>query len=181
MALGQLARQRKRCHTGSRRYRTLQATRRRVTARKRHQLRDVRHKDTRAVIACCQHQGVGCLFIGNPDGVRSTDSGRHHHQRMAHWESGQDRASLTDTAKLARIERFTGPERGTASRCPAGGWKQKVRGRVWRGRNPNWSFVGHRDVVGSVNRHPLAFGKQIDVPAEAHVSTAWSLTGPSPE
>ncbi|MGO8951397.1 MAG: zinc ribbon domain-containing protein [Ktedonobacterales bacterium] len=79
------------------------------------------------------------------------------------------------------MESFTGSERGTSSRCPVCGWKQKVRGRVWRCRRPGCSFVGHRDVVGSVNMHPLAFGSTIDVPADDHVSTAWSPTGPSPE
>ncbi len=165
-ALGQIAKKRKRCQKGSRRWRKLQAVRRRITARKRRQIRDLRHKGTWAVIAFCQEQGVGSLFIGNPDGVRKRDSGRHHNQRMAEWEYGQDMAYLAYKAKLARIESFTGPERGTSSRCPVCGWKQKVRGRVWRCRNRSCSFVGHRDVVGSVNMHPLAFGKQIDFPAQ---------------
>jgi putative transposase len=166
MALGQLAKKRKRCHKGSRRYRKLQAVRREVSAHKRRQMRDLRHKGTRRVIAFCQQQGVGSLFIGNPDGVRNKDRGRHHHQRMSQWEYGQDMAYLAYKAKLARIESFTGPERGTSSRCPVCGWKQKVKGRVWRCRNPKCSFCGHRDVVGSVNMHPLAFGAKIDVPAQ---------------
>ena len=47
MALGQLARKRKRCTPGSRRSRKLWAARRRVSARKRRQIRDLRHKGTR--------------------------------------------------------------------------------------------------------------------------------------
>jgi putative transposase len=166
MALGQLAKKRKRCQKGSKRYRKLQAARRKVSARKRRQIRDLRHKGTRAIIAFCQQQGVGSLFIGNPHGVRNHNSGRHHHQRMAQWEYGQDMAYLAYKAKLARIESFTGPERGTSSRCPVCGWKQKVKGRTWRCRNPQCSFQGHRDVVGSVNMHPLAFGKSMDFPAQ---------------
>ena len=117
------------------------------------------------MIAFCQQQGVGSLFIGNPNGVRNKNSGRHHNQRMAQWEYGQDMAYFSYKAQLACIESFTGPERGTSSRCPACGWKQKVKGRVWRCRNPHCSFVGHRDVVGSVNMHPFAFGSSIDFPA----------------
>jgi putative transposase len=166
LALGQLTRKRKRCQFGSRRSRKLQAARRRVSARKRRQIRDLRHKGTRAVMTFCQQQGVGSLFIGNPHGVRNKDSGRHHNQRMAQWEYGQDMASLSYKSKQAHIESFTGPERGTSSRCPVCGWKQKVKGRVWRCRNRECSFVGHRDVVGSVNMHPLAFGNQIDFPAQ---------------
>jgi Putative transposase DNA-binding domain len=69
-------------------------------------------------------------------------------------------------------------ERGTSSQCPVCGWKQKVKGRVWRCRNPQCAFVGHRDVVGSVNMHPLAFGTKIAFPAENHVSTSRTHAGP---
>jgi putative transposase len=165
MALGQLARKRKRCKPGSRRSRRLGAARHRVRARKRHQIRDLRHQGTRKVITFCQEHRGGPLFIGNPQGVRQQNSGRHHNQRMAVWEYGQDSAYLSYQAKAASIERFTGPERGTSSRCPVCGWKQRVRGRHWRCRHPRCSFVGHRAVVGSVNRHPLAFGTKISFPA----------------
>ena len=166
MALGHIAKKRKRCANGSRRWRKLQAARRKVSARKRRQIRDLRHKGTRAVIAFCRRHRVGRLFIGNPHGVRRRDSGRHHNQRMSQWEYGQDIAYLTYKAKQARIESFTGSERGTSSQCLACGGKQKVRGRVWRCRNPHCAFVGHRDVVGSVNMHPLAFGSTIPFPAQ---------------
>jgi putative transposase len=165
-ALGQIARKRHRCRKGSRRDRRLQAARRKASARKRRQIRDLRHKGTHAVIAFCHAEGVGSLFIGNPQGVRNHRSGQHHNQRMSQWEYGRDIAYLTYKAKLAHIESFTGSERGTSGRCPVCGWKQKVRGRVWRCRRPGCSFVGHRDVVGSVNMHPLAFGKNIDFPAQ---------------
>jgi putative transposase len=108
---------------------------------------------------------VGLLFIGNPHGVRARSRGRHHNQRMSQWEYGQDISYLKYKATLAHIESFTGSEQGTSSRCPVCGWKQKVRGRIWRCHRPGCSFVGHRDVVGSVNMHSLAFGRTIDVPA----------------
>jgi putative transposase len=165
-ALGQLAMKRKRCQKGSWRYRKLQTARRKVSARKRCQIRDLRHKGTRQVIAFCQQQSVGRLFIGNPQGVRNRDSGRHHNQRMAQWEYGQDIAYLSYKSKQAHIESFTGHERGTSSQCPVCGWKQKVKGRVWRCRNPQCVFIGHRDVVGSVNMHLLAFGTRISFPAQ---------------
>jgi putative transposase len=166
MALGQLAKKRKRCQKGSRRYRKLQAARRKVSARNRRQIRDLRHKGTHRVIAFCQQQGVGSLFIGNPHGVRNKDSGRHHNQRMSQWEYGQDMLYLSYKAKAASIESFTGNERGTSSQCPVCGWKQKVRGRLWRCRNPQCMFIGHRDVVGSVNMHPLAYGRKVAFPAQ---------------
>jgi putative transposase len=100
-----------------------------VSARKRRQIRDLRHKGTRRVIAFSQEQGVGRLFIGNPGGVRKRNRGRHHNQSMASWEDGQDIASLSYKAKAVCIERFTGSERGTSRKSPVCGWKQKVRGR----------------------------------------------------
>ena len=106
MALGQLAKKRKRCQKGSRRWHKLQAARRKVSARKRRQIRDLRHKGTRAVLTFCQQQGVGSLFIGNPHGVRERNSGRHHNQRMSQWEYGQDIAYLSYKSKQAHIERF---------------------------------------------------------------------------
>src|ERR1051326_5222561 len=151
MALGQLARKRKQCTPGSQRARKLEGARRQGSARKRRQVRDLRHKGTRKVIAFCQEHGVGSLFIGNPDGVRKQKSGRHHNQRMSGWEYVRDIAYLTDKAQAACIESFTGSERGTSSQCPVCGWKQKAQGRQWRCRNPECVFQGHRDVVGSVN------------------------------
>ncbi len=54
MALGQLARKtRQRCQKGSRRYRKLQRARRQVSARKRRQIRALRHQGTRKVITFC--------------------------------------------------------------------------------------------------------------------------------
>jgi putative transposase len=166
MALGQLDKKRQRCHKGSRRWRKLQRARRNVSARKRRQVRDLRHKGARKVITFCQEHGVGTLFIGNPHGVWDRNKGRHHNQRMAQWEYGQDIAYLSYKAKLASIVSFTGSERGTSSQYPACGWKQKVKGRVWHCRNPKCGFVGHRDVVGSVNMYPLAFGNTIPFPAQ---------------
>jgi putative transposase len=104
--LGQLDKKRKRCKKGSRRWRKLQGVRQQMRARKRRQVRDLRHKGTRKVITFCQQQGVGSLFIGNPHGVRKKNNGRHHNQRMAQWEYGQDIAYLTYKAKLAGIMSF---------------------------------------------------------------------------
>ena len=165
IALGQLAKKRKRCKPGSRRTRRLWAARRKMSARKRRQIRALRHQGTRKVITFCQHHGVGKLFIGNPDGVRKSDKGRHHNQRISSWEYGQDMTYLSYKAKIASTRSFTGSEWGTSSQCPVCGWKQKVRGRNWRCRNKTCAFQGHRDVVGSVNMHPLAFGTRIDFPA----------------
>lgn len=165
-ALGQLAKKRQRCQKYSRRWKRLQAARRKVSRRLRRQVRSLRHQGTRKVIAFCVQQGVGTLFIGNPHGVRDRDSGRHHNQRLANWEYGKDIEYLTHKSEQACIMSFTGDERGTSSRCPSCGRRQRVKGRQWRCRNRTCGFVGHRDLVGSCNMHPLAFGAKIVFPAK---------------
>ncbi|SRR3989442_1374813 len=69
---------------------------------------------------------------------------------------------LTHKAKQARILSFTGSERGTSSQCPRCGHKHKPKGRVWHCKK--CGFTGHRDLVGSINMHKLAFGQQVEFP-----------------
>src|SRR6266568_5175533 len=154
--LGQLAKKQSRCTKHSRRWKKLQRAKNKVCRRAERRVRDLRHKATRQVIDFCVKRQVGTLFIGNPHGVRSRDSGRHHNGRMALWEYGKNINYLTHKSKQARILSFTGCERGTSSRCPRCGHKPKPKGRTWACRR--CGFRGHRDLVGSVNMHPLAFG-----------------------
>jgi transposase len=107
-------------------------------------------------------QQVGTLFIGNPHGVRQENKGRHHNQRMAQWEYGKDIDYLVHKSMRARIKSFTGSERGTSSQCPVCRHRHKPRGKAWRCRN--CGFVGHRDVVGSVNMLQLAYNQQVTFP-----------------
>jgi putative transposase len=154
--LGQLAKKQSRCTKYSCRWKKLQRAKHKVCRRAERRIRDLRHKATRQVIDFCVENEVGRLFIGNPHGVRRENRGRHHNQRMAQWEYGRDIDYLTHKSKQARILSFTGSERGTSSRCPRCGHKHKPNGRNWACRV--CGFVGHRDLVGSINMHPLAFG-----------------------
>jgi putative transposase len=165
MALGKITRKRAPCQKGSRRWRKLQRARRRVSARIQRQVRDLRHKGTRKVIDFCKQHQVGTLYIGNPHGVRESPAGRHHHQRMAQWEYGQDIDYLIHKCTQHRIVSFTGTERGTSSRCPVcGRYRKKPKGREWRCINKACGFRGHRDVVGSANMHVIAYGEKIAFP-----------------
>jgi putative transposase len=110
-ALGKIARKRSRCQKGSRRWQKLQRARAKISARVKRQVRDLRHKGTRKVIEFCKHQKVGTLYIGNPDGVRNSNAGRHHNQRLSQWEYGKDINYLQHKCKQSRIMCFTGTER----------------------------------------------------------------------
>ena len=151
-----------RCQKYSRRWKKLQRAKNKMAGRIERRVRDLRHKATRQVLDFCVAQRVGTLFIGNPHGVRQENKGRHHNQRMAQWEYGRDIDYLTHKSKQACIESFTGSERGTSSQCPVCRHKHKAKGRVWKCKK--CGFVGHRDVVGSVNMHRLAYGQQVTFP-----------------
>jgi putative transposase len=160
--LGNLAKKQSRCQKYSRRWKQLQRAKHTACHRIERRIRDLRHKATRQVIDFCVARRVGTLFIGNPHGVRNQDKGRHHNQRMALWEYGRDIDYLTHKAKAAHIMSFTGSERGTSSRCPVCGHHHKPTGRTWACRA--CGFEGHRDLVGSVNMHQLAFGIHLKFP-----------------
>jgi putative transposase len=160
--LGQLSRLQARCKKGSKRWRRLQYARERERSKKERRVRDLRHKGTRQVVDFCRAQGVGMLYVGDPHGVRKENKGRHHNQRMAQWEYGKDKQYLQEKCSKAGIECFSGSERGTSSQCPQCRWKKKPTGRTWACRR--CGFVGHRDIVGSMNMHPLAFGSRISYP-----------------
>jgi putative transposase len=81
---------------------------------------------------------------------------------MSLWEYGKDIDYLTHKSKAAHIMSFTGSERGTSSRCPVCGHTHKPKGRNWDCRA--CQFSGHRDLVGSVNMHPLAYGSHVEFP-----------------
>ena len=107
-------------------------------------------------------EGVQSLYVGDPHGVRNEHKGRHHNQRMAQWEYSKDKQYLQEKCSKAGIVCFSGSERGTSSHCPRCDQKKKPRGRNWACRR--CGFVGHRDIVGSMNMHPLAFGSRIAYP-----------------
>lgn len=160
--LGHLARKQSRCQKHSRRWRKLQRAKNRLCRRHERRVRDLRHKATHQVIDFCSEHQVGSLYIGNPYGIRQASRVRHHNQRMALWEYGRDIDYLQYKSKQARIACFTGSERGTSSRCPCCGHRHKPRGRTWACRA--CGFHGHRDLVGSVNMHPLAYGMHVEFP-----------------
>ena len=157
--LGEIASKRSRCTKGPRRWRTLGRARAKLTLRQVRRVRDLRHKGTRQVADFCKAHAVEAVFIGNPDGVRRKNSGRHHNQRMSQWEYGRDIDYLQQKAEQDRIVSFIGDERGTSSQCPVCGHRHKPRGRNWRCQA--CGFEGHRDIVGAVNMHPIAYDGQV--------------------
>src|SRR5713226_9288987 len=162
MHLRKITKKQAHCQKYSRRWKKLQRAKNQLSRRAERRIRDMRHKATRQVIDFCIEYEVGSLFIGNPHGVRNRDCGRHHNQRMSLWEYGKDIDYLTHKAKQAHISCFTGSERGTSNQCPRCGHRHKPKNRNWVCRA--CGFTGHRDLVGSVNMHKLAYGTPVMFP-----------------
>ena len=166
----QITRKQRRCEKDSRRWTRLQTAKNTLAARSARRVKDLRHKGLRQLVDWCVAHGVGELFVGDPRGVAGKRSGRKHNRRTSQWEIGDDLRLLKEKAGAAGIRCFTGDERGTSSTCPVCGTRRKVSGRVWRCRNAACGFEGHRDVVGSVNMHPLAFGQKVTIPRPQDVT-----------
>ena len=165
--LRQMARRQSRCEKHSLRWRKIQARKNKLRARVKRQVRDLRHKATRLIIDWCVARGVGELYVGNPCGVQG-GSGRKQNRRTSQWEMGTDIRYLSEKANKAGIRCSNGDERGTSSHCPECRRRRKVRGRDWR--CPDCGFTGHRDVVGAVNMHRLAFGTKVTFPRRSDVT-----------
>jgi len=162
MQIRSITKKQSKCTKYSRRWKKLQRAKNKQCRRAERRIRNQRHQATRKVINFCIERKVGTLFIGNPHGVRNQNRGRHHNQRMSLWEYGKDIDYLTHKSKQAHMVCFTGSERGTSSQCPACGHKHKPSNRQWTCKK--CGFKGHRDLVGSVNMHKLAFGEQVTFP-----------------
>jgi len=162
MQIRSITKKQSKCSKYSRRWKKLQRAKNKQCRRAERRIRNQRHQATRKVINFCIERKVGTLFIGNPHGVRNQNKGRHHNQRMALWEYGRDIDYLTHKSKQAHMVCFTGSERGTSSQCPACGHKHKPSNRRWTCKA--CGFKGHRDLVGSINMHKLAFGEQVKFP-----------------
>lgn len=160
---GEIARLQSRCKKGSRRHKKLARARHRLVGRVDRQITDLAHKGTRSVVDFCVANGVGRVFVGDPHGVRRKRCGHKHNQRMSQWEYGRDKNYLEQKFNRQGISSFTGSERGTSSRCPMCGHKHKPNGRVWK--CAACGFIGHRDLVGSVNMHADNFEKLTQFPS----------------
>jgi transposase len=90
------------------------------------------------------------------------------HQRMSQREYGKDIEYLGYKSEHAGISRFSGSERGTSSRCPECGHQHKPAGRNWACNACGLS--GHRDLVGSINLHRIAFQNQATFPVSKDVT-----------
>lgn len=151
-ALASMAMQQSRCQKGSRRWRKLQAAKRKRSTRVRDQARNALHHAANAVIGFCTAQGAGTLVVGNVTEMNRGKKGRT--ARPLNQELG-----LLELGTLVRYLKYKGERQGialkteseiyTTQTCPACGIRNKTSGRRYVCQC--CGYTGVRDEVGAVN------------------------------
>ncbi len=136
---------------GSRRWRKLQARKRRFLAQCGQQKRDIEHKIARSVVDWAQERAIGLLAMGD---VRDLADGKRlnkkSQQKIANWSHGTMRKYIGYKAAEVGIEvNDKVSEAYTSQTCPSCRQRHKPKGRIFA--CPNCGGVFHRDVVGAAN------------------------------
>ncbi|MHB9146176.1 MAG: RNA-guided endonuclease TnpB family protein [Symbiobacteriia bacterium] len=134
---------------GSRRRRRLTRSKRRQLAKLDHQIRDIQHKQTTALISTLHASGVQKVVIGDMRDVRQDlNYGHKANQKLHQMLHGATRHMLTYKATRLGMATDLQDEAYTSQTCPACGHRHKPSGREYRCA---CGFRYHRDGVGSWN------------------------------
>lgn len=135
---------------GSRRWKRLKRSKQKQLQRLRHQIDDVLHKQTSALVSALHESGVQTIAIGDVRNIRRrTNFGKKANQRLHQWSAGKVRWMITYKAARLGIAVELVNEHYTSQVCPACGRYYKPQGRVYRCRYCSRAF--HRDLVGAHN------------------------------
>jgi putative transposase len=154
-ALAEVSALQSRCEKGSRRWRKLRATKRRLIEQAKNQSRNLLHHASNEMVEFCQQQEIGTLVVGDIAEInkgKSKKRSRRLNQEMGLLSLGLLVVYLN--YKLARVGIVLDKksEEKTTKTCPACGHKQKPRGRIYKCSNAECNFVGVRDEVGAFNQ-----------------------------
>jgi putative transposase len=143
-----------RCQPGSRRWKKLVASRKRLQAQTETKQRDMLHKVSRAVVQEAQGMQAGTIVMGDVRDIADNTKtekrlSREHRQKISNWPHGQLRQYVTYKAAAVGIAVELINEAYTSKTCPACGHFNKPKGRNYR--CSRCGYVGHRDNVGSTN------------------------------
>jgi putative transposase len=143
-----------RCQPGSRRWKKLVASRKRLQAQTETKQRDMLHKVSRAVVEEAQVMKAGTIVIGDVRHVADHTKtkkrlSRENRQKISNWPHGQLRQYVTYKAAAVSIAVALINEAYTSKTCPRCGQRNKPKGRHYR--CSQCGYVGHRDNVGSTN------------------------------
>jgi putative transposase len=118
----------------------------------KHQIKDIEHKQTTALISTLYQEGVQTVVIGDVRNIRQDlDVGSKANQKLHQWSHGHTRHLLTYKAERLGMQVVLQEERYTSRTCPACGHRKKT---APSGRNFSCGKCGyraHRDGVGAMN------------------------------
>lgn len=155
---------------GSRRRKRLVKSKRKQLTKLNHQIKDIQHKLTTALITTLHERGVRKLVIGDLRNVRqNNDKGKLANQKIHQMLSGKTRFMLTYKAERLGMETALQEESYTSQTCPRCGTRHKPTNREYVCKNPACGFHYHRDGVGSLNIRSkyLGLGQVVAVMAPA--------------
>ncbi len=156
---------------GSRRWRRLIRSKRVQLARLNHQIRDILHKQTTALISTLHASGVQKVVIGDVRDIRQgLDLGATGNQKVHQMLHGATRHMLTYKAARVGMAVDLQDEAYTSQTCPACGHRRKPSGRDYRCA---CGFRYHRDGVGAWNIRQKYLGSGPVVGAMAAPSGVW--------
>ncbi len=157
-----------RCTPGSRRWKKLTRSRKRLQAQTEARQQDMLHKVSRAVVEEAEAMGAGTIVIGDVRDVadktrvgKIADDGtvikkprrlsREERQKISNWPHGQLRTLITYKAAAKGIATEQINEAYTSQTCPNPqcGHVNKPKGRWYH--CATCGYVGHRDNVGCTN------------------------------
>ena len=143
------------CNKGSRRWRKLQAARRRLSLRTENQSRNLLHHAATAVVGYCAEHQVGTLVVGDVTDINRGKKGKRSkslNQQLGTVELGRLVSYLGDKGEKVGLQIKVQNEAYTSQTCPALGCgrRNKVKGRVYTCKSCGFSAA--RDEVGAYNQ-----------------------------
>lgn len=161
-----LAAKQSRLKKGSRRWRKLQRSKRKQLRQLDHQIRDLLHKQTTALVSTLHASRVQTVVIGDVRDLRQrVDYGSAANQRIHQMVTGRVRWLITYKAERRGMRGVLQDEAYTSQECPRCLHRHKPQGRDYR--CPACGFCFHRDGVGAINirRKYLGLGPVVGVMA----------------
>lgn len=135
---------------GSRRWRRLQRSKRKHLRKLDHQIRDILHKQTTALVSTLHASRVQTVVVGDVRDLRQrVDYGSVANQRIHQMVTGQVRWMITYKAERLGLRVVLQDEAYTSQDCPRSLHRHKPRGRGYH--CPACGFRFHRDGVGAIN------------------------------
>ncbi|MBI4850752.1 MAG: IS200/IS605 family element transposase accessory protein TnpB [Acidobacteria bacterium] len=151
-ALAQISQLQSRCEKYSRRWKKLQATKRKILRKTQNQTHNLLHKAANEIVNYCKEKEVSKLVVGDITEInrnKKKKSSRRLNQEMGLLSLGVFVGYLKYKLAAIGTELESYSESYTTKTCPACGHKHKPKGRQYH--CPKCGFIGVRDEVGAIN------------------------------